>query len=186
MTTTAGIKLDASETFGALQFNGVDVVKFDANGITEGAGRRLAQVVSYSTNAYASGSTVIPVDDTIPQITEGDQYLSLSITPTNAASTLEITVEATFGSPSSVWISSALFVVGTADAIRSRLGYLNSAATVLPLDMTHSVSAGSTTARTYTVRAGAHTAATVGINGSSSRIQGGALTSKITIKEYLP
>lgn len=36
MTTTAGIKLDASETFGALQFNGVDVVKFDASGVTSG------------------------------------------------------------------------------------------------------------------------------------------------------
>jgi len=182
----AGIKTNAAGTAGVLTFGTQDVVEFDGSGITAGAGRRLAQIVSFSTNAYASGTAVIPVDDTIPQITEGNQYMSLVITPTNALSTLEIAVEASFGSPSEVWISVALFKVGVSDALTSRPLYLTAAATMLQANILHSVAAGSVLPQTFTVRGGAHTTATVGINGTSTRLQGGAIISRITIKEYLP
>jgi hypothetical protein len=51
---------------------------------------RIAQELVSETGAVATGTTQIPIDDTIPQNTEGDQYLSLAITPTNALSTFKV------------------------------------------------------------------------------------------------
>ena len=65
------------------------------NTITNVAGQeqaRLVQVVNTQTGAVATGTTVMPIDDTIPQNTEGDQYMTLAITPTHASNKLLIEV----------------------------------------------------------------------------------------------
>ena len=46
----------------------------------------LLQTVSYQTGAVATGTTIIPFDDTIPQITEGNEFMTLAITPRSATS----------------------------------------------------------------------------------------------------
>ena len=48
------------------------------------------QIQSTQTGAVATGTTVIPLDDSIPQNTEGDEYMSLSITPSDASNILII------------------------------------------------------------------------------------------------
>ena len=52
------------------------------------------QVVSTQTGALATGTTILPFDDTIPQNTEGDQYMSVSITPKSTTNKLLILVNA--------------------------------------------------------------------------------------------
>ena len=52
----------------------------------------ILQIVHVTISAFASGTTIIPLDDTIPQQTEGDQYLTASITPKMVNSILEIEV----------------------------------------------------------------------------------------------
>ena len=52
--------------------------------------RNVVQVVNVMDGALATGTTVMPTDDTIPQITEGDEYMSLAITPKNALNILVI------------------------------------------------------------------------------------------------
>ena len=37
----------------------------------------VVQTVSYQTGAVATGTTIIPIDDTIPQISEGNEYMTL-------------------------------------------------------------------------------------------------------------
>ncbi len=54
---------------------------------------RLVQVVNTETGAVATGTTVMPADNTIPQNTEGDEYMTLAITPTNTNNKLLIEVE---------------------------------------------------------------------------------------------
>src|ERR1041385_5219094 len=39
------------------------------------------QLASTSYNAAATGTTTVPIDDTVPQNTEGDEYMSRAITP---------------------------------------------------------------------------------------------------------
>ena len=51
---------------------------------------RLVQVVNTETGAVATGTTNAVADNTIPQNTEGDEYMTLAITPTNTNNKLLI------------------------------------------------------------------------------------------------
>lgn len=152
------------------------------------ATRQLAQIQTLQTGALATGTTVIPFDNTIPQQTEGDQYMSLAITPKDVNSTLEIDVTFNFGSATGLFIALALFQDSTANALS--VVAQNSPTTTLvgySLTMKHIMTAGTTSATTFKVRAGPNTAATVTFNGGSGAQNfGGVLASRITIKEYLP
>jgi len=181
-----GTKSDGSA--GVLNFGGTDVVTVDASGISQGAGRRLAQIVEYKTGAVATGTTIIPYDDTIPQQTEGDQYLAATITPQSAASTLEVTVCVQGSNTAAAfWMIAALFRDAGADAVavgRSISTTANGEGTV---QFHCLVTSGSTSASTFKVRAGSSVAGTTTINGGTgARLFGGVLFSSITIKEYLP
>lgn len=149
--------------------------------------RQLAQIVTFQTGAYSSGTTITPLDNTIPQITEGDQYLSLAITPTNTGSTLEIDVEVNYTCSVSTNYITALFRDSGSNALASNIS-TNSAGTYWNNQkIKHIVSATSITATTFTVRIGAATSATIYFNGvSGAQSLGGSLASRITIKEYLP
>lgn len=148
----------------------------------------LAQFVTATLNTLATGTTLVPTDDTIPQITEGDQYLTIDITPKNANSTLEIDIEMMVGSSVvGAWASMMLFVDAVANALASKNFYLDTASASYPISLKHVVAAGSTSPRTYRVRAGAHVAGTLNINGAAGiRLHGGVQVSRITVKEYLP
>lgn len=139
------------------------------------------------TGAVATGSTVIPLDDTIPQNTEGDQYMSLAITPTDAANLLQIDVEL-FGSVSVAGeLAVALFQDTTVGALAadSMTILANTARGVVRLS--HRMVAGTIAATTFKVRAGSNAGATVTFNGvSGGRLYGGVAVSSITITEYTP
>lgn len=146
--------------------------------------RPLLQMVTYTTGAVATGSTTIPADDSIPQITEGDQYLSATITPTSSTSTLEITVLAVVSNNSSVNQTVALFQDSTASAIAANFAYIV-ASGPLPIGLTHSMISGSTAPTTFKVRSGGSSAGQTTLNGyGAARYLGGVMASHITIKEY--
>ena len=145
--------------------------------------KRLLQSVTYQTGAVATGSTAIPGDNTIPQNTEGDQYLSLAITPTSATSLLEITVLAVVSNSASVNQTLALFQDSTANALAATFGFITATA-VLPMPLTHYMTAGTTSATTFKVRSGG-TAGQTTFNGlGAAGYLGGVMASRITIKEY--
>ena len=54
------------------------------------------QVVNVMDSALATGTTVMVYDDTIPQNTEGDEYMTLAIIPTNSSNKLLIEVVISF------------------------------------------------------------------------------------------
>jgi len=151
-----------------------------------GGGGGMAQQVIYSTGALWTGSTPMPADDTIPQITEGAQFAALAITPADAASILEIeaVINASPGTSSAVTI--ATFVDTTADAIAAQsLSIVQDYGSIIVLKAY--ISAGSTTERTYQLRIGQSASGTVSINGwASARKLGGAYRSIFTVKEWTP
>ena len=57
-------------------------------------GGKVVQVVNTQTGAHASATGTFPNDDTIPQITEGSQFLSLAITPASTSNKLLVEVVA--------------------------------------------------------------------------------------------
>jgi len=143
------------------------------------------QVVSTTSVAMATGTTVIPNDDTIPQKTEGTEFLTLAITPTNASNKLKIEVVGLWTADAvNIWLIAALFQDTTANALAVSLDFDSVAQAIVNHGLSHFMTAGTTSATTFKVRVGPHSSATVTMNGENEgRRFGGVLGSSITITE---
>ena len=156
-------------------------------GATSLALGKVVQVVNVQTGAVATGTTVMPLDDTIPQITEGNEFMTLAITPTSASNKLKIEVVCMLAqSGTSTRLLAALFQDSTADALAvgwsGRNGTSDDEAVLV---FTHYMTSGTTSATTFKVRAGEGIAGTVTFNGrAGARMFGGVMASSITITEY--
>jgi hypothetical protein len=143
------------------------------------------QRVSTLTGAVATGTTTIPFDDTIPQNTEGTQFMSLSITPKSATSILVIEVCAYLTSSVAIGIPGSLFQDSTASALAAALTETTTSGGGESLNFTHIMTSGTTSSTTFKFRAGPTGAATVTFNGSGGgRIFGGVMASSMRITEY--
>ena len=71
----------------------------------------VVQVVNTTTGAVATGTTTMPQDDTIPQNTEGDEYMTLAITPKDATNKLKIDVvwHGSSGASSGIMVAGLLY-----------------------------------------------------------------------------
>ena len=143
------------------------------------------QVVNYQTGAVATGTNTVPADDTIPQNSEGTEFMTLAITPTSASSKLLIEVVLVSGhsaGPQNTVV--ALFEDTTANALAATLTTQATATYRVNLSLNHYMTAGTTSAKTFKVRAGSDTPGTFTFNGhSGSRLFGGVMASSITITE---
>jgi hypothetical protein len=144
------------------------------------------QVVNFQTGVMATGTTVIPADDTIPQITEGDEYMTLAITPTNATNKLNIAVLIGCMTRSVAdRYSLALFRDAVANSLASSMYTADVAGYESEMQISHTMIAGGTSEITFRVRMGGHTAGTTTFNGQGAvRRHGGVIASSITITEY--
>jgi hypothetical protein len=140
------------------------------------------------TGAVATGSTTIPSDDTKPQNTEGDQYMSQAITPTSASNLLKIDIQAVAASASNNdKITLAAFQDSAPDALASVSIGQPTAANHLVLSIAdYLMLAGTTSSTTIKARMGASATATRTFNGSGgSGLYGGTLNSHITVTEIM-
>lgn len=198
-TTTLGTRAaqPAATTIdaGGLYFVTDEGVIERSNGTTwdaysgSGGGGAVVQVVNTQTGAAATGTTVMPIDDSIPQNTEGDEYMSLAITPTDSANKLKIEIVAMLSSGvTNGWMVGALFQDSVAGALAASTVWLPSTASVgVRISFTHYMTAGTTSATTFKFRAGAGGAGTTTFNGNGgARLLGGVMASSITITEIAP
>ena len=151
----------------------------------DGTNRYVVQVVHVQDGAVASTSSSIAHDDSIPQNSEGAEFMTLAITPTNSSNKLMIDV-VVYGAANEAnkIVTVGLFQDSTADALamQSSAQSLNNSPT--PLSFTHFMTAGTTSATTFKVRAGNDTSSTITFNGQNgSRKGGGKYASSITITE---
>ena len=147
------------------------------------AGGTIAQVVNVQTGAVATGTTQINDDDTIPQITEGHEFMTLAITPASASNKLFIEVVFHGAHTATDSNTVALFQDSTAGALAC-VTYVKTANWVTATNFNHYMTAGTTSATTFKVRAGNNAAGTFTMNGvSSGRTRGGVVASSITITE---
>jgi hypothetical protein len=144
----------------------------------------VVQVANTMVAASATGTTVLPFDDTIPQNTEGDQYMSLAITPLSATNKLKIEVVIFISNTVSAdFVAAALFQDSTAGALAA-VGERQDTAGGKTITFTHYMTAGTTSSTTFKVRAGGNSAGTTTFNGNGgSRRFGGVAASSITITE---
>lgn len=149
-----------------------------------GAGAAVQTVIA-QTGAVATTTTVMPFDDTIPQITEGAEFLTRTITPTSATSKLLVQVVLNGSCSTTSYITVGLFRDSTAGALAAASKYgVNGSYEQVVLSCL--VDAGSTAATTFRVRAGQHTAGTLTVNGDGgARRLGGAMATTMTVTEIL-
>jgi hypothetical protein len=145
------------------------------------------QVVNTMVAAYDSTTNQMVVDDSAPQQggSEGKEFMSLAVTPTNASNKLKIDVVAVLShSVDTATFVLALFQDATASALAATVGSVSAASGVMTMCLTHYMDAGTTSSTTFKVRAGAGVAGTTGFNGSlGGRYMGGVMASSITITE---
>jgi hypothetical protein len=142
------------------------------------------QVVNVQSGTVATGTGTIPFDNTIPQITEGTEYMTLAITPTSATSMLLISVVFYSSNTPQDEMSFALFQDSTANALAAVSNTPFTATARQVTCFTHKMTSGTTSATTFRVRAGMASAGTVTFNGQSGAQRfGGVAASSITIYE---
>jgi len=148
----------------------------------------LVQTVRTNNAALTTGSTVLPIDNTIPQNTEGDQYLTQAITPTATPNLLQIrtqAVTAVNAGGASTW-GAALFQSGVANALAAVGSATGGNNVMLPLNINYSMQAATTSAITFSVRAGPASAATMTFNGEASTGRfNGTMNSFIMVEEIM-
>lgn len=143
------------------------------------------QEVSVNYADVATGTTVIPVDNTIPQNTEGDEYMSLAITPKATTNILVIKVSIMLAnSAAAPYVSAALFQDSTANALAAAVERAAVASDPCMISFSHRMAAGTTSATTFKVRAGGSAAGTTTLNGQAGNRFFGLITkSSIVITE---
>ena len=142
------------------------------------------QVVTATFSAVATGTTVTPVDDTIPTITEGDQFMTITLTPEDATSTLDIALLALGSTSVALTYTVALHRDGGA-AIAAVSEFDAGATGLVPTNLRWSVSAAAASSTTFTVRIGVASAGTYTFNGQAGgRVFGGVAASYISVVEW--
>ena len=143
-------------------------------------GTGLVQMVNVMKDTSVACNTIMPYDDTIPQNTEGDEVMTLAITPTNASNKLLIevvaNVEMVTGNRS---FCVALFKDAVAAAIAAVADH-SFMTTQQPVVFKHYMTAGTTDEITFKVRVGSATADNATFNNN---LFGGVHASSITITE---
>ncbi len=142
----------------------------------------VVQTVHYATGDSASGTGVIPLDDTIPQNTEGNEFLSVAITPKSVSNKLLIEAQIFCIPTVDCHPTIAIFKDTAADALAAKCEHTN-CYVILPIK--HEMIANTTSQITFKVRAGLDVAGTLYLNGNSiSRIYGGVANSFIRVTEF--
>jgi hypothetical protein len=144
------------------------------------------QIVRFSTGVYASGTGLIPEDNTTPQNTEGDEYMQLQVSPLQTTSKLEISCNIFISNSRDNPRIAAIFQDSNANAIASGSHYDSTASAMTPILLNHFMTSGTTNTTTFKVRAGSAVASTTYFNGlSGGQLFNGTMNSSITIKEYI-
>ena len=156
--------------------------------VAVGTTSKLVQQVVTQVSAVNSGSTQIPADDTIPQNGEGIEFMTLAITPTNAANRLVIDAQCMLASSVTArYGTMALFQDTTVDALAATVGYFRDTNSMFQQPLAHHMTAGTTSATTFKIRAGLHSTGTLTFNGvAAGRLYGGVASSFIRISEIIP
>ena len=164
-----------------LEYDGTNFV-FQAN-LTGG----VIQQVFVEDGAVDTGTTLFPIADVIPDNADGDEYMTLAITPTNASNRLVIEVIVNLAhSASENSLQAGLFQDSTVNALAATWAGRDGTGTAeCQVVLRHAMAAGTTSSTTFKIRAGSGGAGTTTFNGKGAgRIFGGVMASSIVITEY--
>jgi len=139
-----------------------------------------------SAGALGSGTTQVPLDDTIPTSTEGDEYLILNHAPISAVNLLRINWSLYVAAASPATAMTAFLNKDAGSALSAVTDFGDNGAGNAPRSIygDYSAVAGGTSSSAWRVRAGPGSAATMYVNGASAaRRFGGVCLSNVRLEE---
>ncbi len=150
------------------------------------AGSVVQSVAATPYTANTSISSLIPVDNTIPQITEGTQILTVTITPQKSTSVLRLRFrgQASINAANGLAVAS-IHKVGQNDAIATTYGQIATSLQAFPLVIETDIVAGGTSPITFTVRVGHNNSPnSLAFNGAvGTALFGGASAATLVVEE---
>jgi hypothetical protein len=169
-STTDGDVLRRSGT--SIGFGKIGFLSMENGGIVNVI--NASSITAFAITAAAGGPQIIPLDNTVPQITEGDQVLSATITPKKTGNKI-------FGlisfngdaSAANLAMVAAVFKNGAASAFAATWSQDLNGSSLVSFDFFDE--ATSVSPITYTVRVGPAAAGSIYINRNSSTLSGGQL-----------
>ncbi len=146
----------------------------------------IVQSVRTDTGTVATGATVVPFDNTIPQNTEGNQYMTQSITPIASPNLLSVTTQGMYSSSAAnTAFAQSLFRDSVANALSTAMAFQGSGAPVNILTQ-YRAQAASTSSTSFKARTGTRDAGTTTFNGTAgAQLYGGVSNSYIQIDEIM-
>jgi len=153
-----------------------------------GATQPIGSVVDSVIGTYAVSAditAVIPYDDTIPQIGEGTQIISVTITPKSITNKLRCRFRTQAGANAATAVSAALFLGSGANALAAVGTSITATGFSFNMMFEHEFVPGATTAQTLTVRVGP-AASICRLNGTvSGRVFGGVNVTTLVVEEVV-
>ncbi len=133
----------------------------------------------------ATGTTTLPADDTTPQNTEGDEYISRTFIPSSAANLLDVDAQLFLANnQANQAIVAALFRDSGANALASSRVSVASASFVSAHNIRYRTLAASTSTTSFKIRGGSQSAGTTTFNGAAGGgIYNGTLNTFIEVRE---
>jgi hypothetical protein len=151
----------------------------------EGGGNAIVQVQRTTITAMDDSTTPIPVDDSIPQITEGEELITVTITPTSATNLLHVSFDGFFCSTCPQGYAIALFRDAVADALKGLPFGSLLASSLMPSSFDYWMVAGTTDPITFRIRygpaAGPNTA--YALSNFGVAVFPGAVTANLSVEE---
>ena len=141
-------------------------------------------ITAYS--AVATGTTLMVYDDTPPTSSEGDQYMTIAFTPKATTNILIIDTLAHLsnGAAAGNALIGAIYQDAAATAVAAGFMYTSSVGSSHQMRVTHTMTAGTTSATTFKYRAGCNSAGTTTFNGQTAgRLMNTANKSFIRVTE---
>jgi hypothetical protein len=156
-----------------------------------GGGGKVAQVVSVTSNTGATTTANVPLDTTVPQLSEMSAYssLNITITPTNSSSTIIVEFEV-FVSSSALG-STVLAIFKDSNTSASTAGYFTSNANEFSaMQRIRFIETAGSGARTYKLYFGRNNGGVgnryIGRTDGASPLFGTAMVNTATAMEVLP
>ena len=145
----------------------------------------IAQVVVGASTTVVTGTTVLPYDNTPPQITEGDQYLAVSYASKAIGNTVVVEAEINGSRNAGIGVA-ALYDAASTSAVTATRADGNVAGGVsFLLRLMYNTVTATTATQTYVVRAGPSSAGTFTLNGEGGAgLFGNAVRSTIVLTEF--
>lgn len=151
---------------------------------------RAGQMVGYGrTNnaAVATGNTLIPLDNTIPQAAEGNNYFTLIYTPKKIGNALIVRLRMNLSTSNAGAATGliAAIVKNAGNAVAANVEISGGAGLPTMVDVEFAETVVSLAAVTWGAKAGGSVAGTLTVNGSiAARLFGGVWSSSLEIMEY--